>query len=176
VITVDGVASGKSPIFLPGLTAGTHTIKVSRPGFSPAELSLELAAGTPAVPLRFTLQPLETSPGRDEGAIPPAVATNAKRAPDARQGLEPPRRIAGEVAVYPEAARRLRLEGTVALDILVDPKGIPTQMRVVRSAGELLDEAVLSAARTWRFEPARRDGTPVSARYPYRHRFERSGA
>lgn len=175
-ITVDGVEAGRAPVFMPRLRPGTHTVRVSTPGFSPAELSFELTPGSPPVPLRFTLQPLEASDagGAAPASVPAASLSKPEPAPPRR--LVPPRRIAGEVAVYPEAARRLRLEGTVALEILVDAKGRPTEMRVVRSAGELLDEAVLAAARTWRFEPARRGDTPTSARYPYRHHFERSGA
>lgn len=175
LVTVDGIEAGRSPVFMPRLRPGAHTVRVSRPGFSPAELSLELAAGSPPVPLRFSLQPVEAADVGGPG--PPSVPAAApKTEPTSPRRIVPPRRIAGALAAYPDAARRLRLEGTVALDILVDSKGRPAEMRVVRSAGELLDEAVLAAARTWRFEPARRGTTPISARYPYRHHFERSGA
>jgi protein TonB len=56
------------------------------------------------------------------------------------------------------------VEGSVSVLIEINARGVPTDVRVVSRSGERsrdLDRAVVSAARGWRFDPARRDGRPV---------------
>ena len=45
---------------------------------------------------------------------------------------------------------------------LVAADGRPRDIRVARSLGMGLDEKAIEAVRTWRFEPARKDGNPVA--------------
>src|SRR5262249_11052391 len=57
---------------------------------------------------------------------------------------------------YPTIARRMRLEGTVVLRVLVDAVGHAEELRVGKTSGAaILDEAALGAVRDWRFVPAR---------------------
>ena len=49
-----------------------------------------------------------------------------------------------------------------SLWLIVGADGRPRDMRVARSLGMGLDEKALEAVRTWRFEPARKDGQPVA--------------
>jgi TonB family protein len=74
---------------------------------------------------------------------------------------------------YPDDARRLRMSGSVLIEMVVTERGLPERLRVLESAGAMLDETVLSAAATWRFEPAVLDGVKVRVRWPYRHTFVR---
>ena len=46
--------------------------------------------------------------------------------------------------------------------MIVTPEGRAQDIYVMRSAGMGLDERALEAVRTWRFEPARKDGQPVA--------------
>lgn len=64
--------------------------------------------------------------------------------------------------VYPQLARRRRIEGLVLLEAILDRSGrIEPGVRVVRSVPSL-DAAALAAVQRWRFRPARdRDGTAV---------------
>jgi protein TonB len=87
-------------------------------------------------------------------------------------GVTPPVKISGESASYPERARRFDQYGTVAIDLIVDENGLPSQLEVVESAGAILDEVVLDAVRTWRFEPARKDGVRVKVRWQVRHTYK----
>jgi protein TonB len=58
---------------------------------------------------------------------------------------------------YPATARRLGLEGTALLGVLVDAKGRVGEVVVRRSAGHPdLDRAAADAIKQWQFEPARR--------------------
>ncbi|MDA8139469.1 MAG: energy transducer TonB [Desulfobacteraceae bacterium] len=66
------------------------------------------------------------------------------------------------VPVYPDAARRRNSQGTVLLDVLVDPQGRAAQVKMHQSSGfAMLDRSALNAVRQWRFEPARRLGQAV---------------
>jgi protein TonB len=66
--------------------------------------------------------------------------------------------------VYPPRCLRMGIEGTVRVKVLVGEDGRPQEVTVGKSSGEsALDEAAMEAVRTWRFEPARRNGVPVRA-------------
>jgi periplasmic protein TonB len=65
---------------------------------------------------------------------------------------------------YPLLARRLKLEGTVIIRVLVSPKGKAEIVRLGTSAGSnVLDQAALNAVQEWSFVPAQQGGQPVSA-------------
>jgi protein TonB len=89
-------------------------------------------------------------------------------------GVKPPRKISGPTAEYPERARRLRLEGTVSIRLVIDENGLPSDLEVTESAGSLLDEATLAAVRKWRFEPAEKDGVRVKVRWMVRQTYQRA--
>lgn len=64
---------------------------------------------------------------------------------------------------YPPAAKRLRLQGTVILRVMVGRTGGADELNILRSSGSpLLDEAALRAVRGWRFLPARRGNEAVA--------------
>ncbi len=55
---------------------------------------------------------------------------------------------------YPKSALRREIEGKVILNILVDKKGIPVEVKIVTSSGfSILDNAAISSAKAWHFEP-----------------------
>ena len=87
------------------------------------------------------------------------------------QDVTPPVRTRGGPAPYPERARPLHLEGTVAVAMIVDENGMPTEAHVVESGGPILDAAVLEAVRGWRFEPARKAGVKVKVRWTARQTY-----
>ena len=59
----------------------------------------------------------------------------------------------------------MNLLGTVTVEMIVDEKGEPQDLRVVESAGEILDQAVVEGRPRWRYEPARKDGVKVKVRW-----------
>jgi TonB family protein len=244
-VWVDNAEAGKSPLALAGVRPGRHAIRVVLPGFSSAELALDVPAGAFGVPLRFTLQPVSailqvhSDPegaevvidGQPRGTTPlegfslapgkhgvqltrngfaPWVQTVQARAGDripllgrlqaqpsaaelrehlrslgwVREGdflepgpdVTPPQKISGETAPYPEPARRLKLGGTVAIEMTVTGEGEPAELRVVESAGEVLDDAVLAAVRNWRYTPAQKNGVKVRTRVRVEQTFGGKGA
>ena len=77
-------------------------------------------------------------------------------------GVSAPRAIYAPDPEYSEEARKAKYQGTVVLWIIVGPDGRPHDIRVQRSVGMGLDEKAVQAVRTWRFEPARKDGQAVA--------------
>lgn len=63
---------------------------------------------------------------------------------------------------YSEEARKAKFQGTVVLYVVVDEKGQPRELRVVRPLGLGLDEKAIEAVQKWRFKPGLKDGRPVA--------------
>ena len=65
---------------------------------------------------------------------------------------------------YPPLARRLGETGKVVLRVELDESGRVSAAQVLTGSGSArLDAAALAAVRTWRCQPARRDGQAVRA-------------
>jgi protein TonB len=63
---------------------------------------------------------------------------------------------------YPELSRRLAETGKVVLRVELDQTGRVSTAQVITSSGhKRLDAAALAAVRTWRCQPAQRDGQAV---------------
>jgi TonB family protein len=60
-----------------------------------------------------------------------------------------------------EEARKAKYQGTVTLNVEIDPSGKATNIRVQHSLGLGLDEKAIEAVRQWKFKPGYRDGNPV---------------
>jgi TonB family protein len=57
---------------------------------------------------------------------------------------------------YPSAAKKAGLEGKVYLKILIDLKGVVSQVQVVKSSGAaILDSAAVNTAKKYKFAPAK---------------------
>jgi len=76
-------------------------------------------------------------------------------------GVSAPRPIFNPDPEYSEEARKAKYQGTVVLWIVVGPDGKVYDMRIQRSLGLGLDEKAMEAVKTWRFDPAKKDGQPV---------------
>jgi protein TonB len=65
---------------------------------------------------------------------------------------------------YPPIARRMKLEGTVVVQVLVNSDGKPENVRLEKSSGSsMLDQAALTAVQNWSFVPARQGNKMISA-------------
>ena len=78
-----------------------------------------------------------------------------------------PQPVSTRKATYPPLARQRRVGGTVILRALVDENGVVQQVEILRGVRPDLgiDNAAASAVRTWRFQPATKDGVRVKAWY-----------
>lgn len=62
---------------------------------------------------------------------------------------------------FSDEARRAKYQGVVALQIVVDTKGLPENIQIVRHLGMGLDEKAIEAVKQYRFKPAMYHGRPV---------------
>jgi len=77
-------------------------------------------------------------------------------------GVSAPKPLFTPDPEYSEEARKSKYQGVVVLWLVIGPDGRPHEIRVARPLGMGLDEKAIEAVRTWRFDPARKDGQPVA--------------
>lgn len=124
--------------------------------------SSELPGLTVALPGAADLQAGVAGSGAEE--VGPLSAGDVDR---------PPRKIAGALPSYPRWARRAGLEGTVTLRFVVTAQGTVTDVTIRRIEGdERFGPEAIRPTASWRFEPAVKDGKPVSYWYFQSFRFE----
>lgn len=62
---------------------------------------------------------------------------------------------------YSEEARKAKFQGAVMLQIIVDEKGLPRDIKIIRPLGLGLDQKAIEAVEKWKFSPGKKDGKPV---------------
>lgn len=72
---------------------------------------------------------------------------------------------------YPELARKAGMEGLVVIKVVVEPDGSVSSPTIMRSAGDLLDQAALNAVMQVRFKPGLQRGQPVRVSFAVPVRF-----
>jgi protein TonB len=135
-------------------------------------MSSSTTAGGVAAPAGNTLYgelpreapaPEEVQPFRSDRYVPPTQVTVLPRP---LGECRPP------ADAYPEAAKRLGLEGVVVLSLAIDETGALREVRAVEDPGHGFGKAAVeSVRRHCRFAPARRGGDPVATTLRYTVRF-----
>ncbi len=82
-----------------------------------------------------------------------------------------PERLGGPNPVYPEAARRARIQGVVVLECTIGKSGTVTNINVLRGLPLGLTEAATSAVNRWTFKASTINGKPVEVLYILTVRF-----
>jgi len=77
-------------------------------------------------------------------------------------GVSMPRPIYAPEPEFSDEARIAKFQGEVTLLVTIGADGRARNLTVVRSLGMGLDQKAMDAVRTWRFDPARKDGRPVA--------------
>lgn len=77
---------------------------------------------------------------------------------------------------YPAAMRKAGQPGGAILRVVVGPNGRVRDLTLVRASHPDFGASALEAVRRWRFDPARKEGTPVEAQFNLAVAFEVSGA
>lgn len=67
---------------------------------------------------------------------------------------------------FSEKAQKAKYQATVLMTIVVDKSGNVDRIRLDRAAGMDLDDRAVERVKTWRFEPATRNGQPVAVEMP----------
>ena len=152
-VELDGRPVGRTPLLGLPVGPGRHRLRVASPGRRTADLDLELGPDQPALVLTLELHE------RGEETVAPGP------------GVAPPVRLSGDLPRLPSEWRRAGLSGRVEAEALVDAQGRVAELRLLASAGPVLDEAFLESVRAWRFTPARRAGRHVAMWLRLRHEF-----
>lgn len=77
-------------------------------------------------------------------------------------GVKPPRVLQRPEPEYTAEARRQGVQGTLLLELTVDERGRPVNVKVISPIGFGLDERAVETVAKWRFSPASKDGKPVA--------------
>ena len=82
-----------------------------------------------------------------------------------------PEKLSGPNPIYPEAARRARIQGVVVLECTIGKDGTVTEAKVLRGLPLGLTEAAQDAVRKWKFKASTLNGKPVEVLYILTVRF-----
>ena len=94
--------------------------------------------------------------------LPPAESKEPVDKVNPKGGVSAPRAIYTPDPAFSDEARKMRYQGTAAISLIVDASGATREIQIQRPLGLGLDEKAVAAASAWKFDPAQKDGQPVS--------------
>ncbi len=137
-------------------------------------------------------QEIDTAPAPDLETVPPndnTVHTESSSSsglatrspsdstshgpPQVYEQVNQPRLLSSVLPTYPASAQRIRVQGNVVIQTLIDQTGKATDIQVV-SGPLILRQAALDALHRWRYEPGSLNGQPVSVQMLVTIRFQLS--
>jgi TonB family protein len=170
-VIVDGAKVGETPLTSVKMRPGSRKVEVQKDGYEPwsgtltveagkkAKLDVSLKAVVRATPVPApTVEAVDTS--RVYNNVPSEVDTVARKA-------------SGASPSYPSNAPRLRSGDGVSVSValVVTETGEVKDPQIVESGGKIVDEAVLTAVKAWKYTPAVKRGIPVKVRLTVRQTF-----
>ena len=72
-------------------------------------------------------------------------------------------RISGPVPKYPVEAKKKKVQGTVALEAIINKKGAIERLKAV-SGPKILQKSAIEAVRNWKYKPYLLNGKPVAVK------------
>jgi TonB family protein len=168
-VSVDGASRGRTPLTDLRLKPGPRRVDITKDDYEPWTGTVNVQAGKRA---RVDAQ---------LKAVVKVVATPAPviEPPDVNRIYRDtevdtkPRRTSGSTASYPDNAPKLKSgdSASVSLEFVVTENGEVAEVKVIESAGRVIDEAVMAAIRSWKYSPGVKKGTRVKVRMPFRQTF-----
>jgi TonB family protein len=177
MVKIDGTSVGLTPLTGHKVTVGSHRIEVIADGFEPYAERVRIKEGSVARlrPLLKSKQAVVIAPTPPPPPTPaPAPTADATIYDEnAPQITSKPVKTAGKSAEYPREAQALKRgqRASVTVSFVVLESGDVTDVQVVESAGAVVDEAVVSAYKTWKFTPGTKQGAKVKVRVTRRQTF-----
>jgi TonB family protein len=149
---------------IPGLAGGQYTLEFAMPGFRLGKVQTTLVGGA-AAKVDFNLA---------VGQINETVAVTGKKSAQAAAKPQAPAqriKVGGNVQaaqlvrqprpVYPPDLQAAGVEGTVMLQAIILKDGSVGSIKVLKSAGQALDDAAIVSVRQWQYQPTLLNGEPV---------------
>ena len=105
--------------------------------------------------------------GSKDGVVPDGPPTTA---PSTKiytpgDGVKQPIVLSRVSPPYPELARRMRREGFVILECIIDRTGRIREAHVLRSSFAAFEQPALDAVNQWQFAPGTMNGVPVDVQF-----------
>jgi TonB family protein len=161
------------------LPGGKYSLQLSRPGFTRTYVGLELNddernTQTLTMQVDDVKEALRVVFGREPATSPLASGRQTASRPgessrarvcgaDGTGCVTPALKVAEVRPQYPVSASSRGIEGTVIAEATIDEHGSISDVRVLRSADEQLDSAVVEAVGQWQFVPTMLNGAPTAS-------------
>lgn len=117
----------------------------------------------------FSASAANTSPARVDPASPGSQLVVQSTTPEVNgralhigNRMSPPKIVYDPQPQYSQLAREAGEQGTCILTLMVDASGSAKNIHISKPLGYGLDEQAVRTVETWKFEPARRNGEPIS--------------
>ena len=111
-----------------------------------------LGPSTGDAPIADTVAPAQTAPHQQYDGVPVRRIGGGVKAPELIYKIDPE---------FSAEAKKAKFNGIVLVNFIVDAKGKPQNVHVLRGVGMGLDEKALKAVRAYKFKPATELGKPV---------------
>jgi TonB family protein len=172
-VTVDGRAVGRTPLAGLKLKPGRRRFSIALAEHETWTGTVDVAAGeTGRVEVRLRPQPGPTAPTAPPTPLPVDTTRVYENTPGAVD--TPAKKLSGTSPSYPsDRAGRLKSGERVSVVVrfVVTEAGEVQDVSVVESGGKAVDEVVVAAVRSWKFQPARKQGTPVKVLVLFKQTF-----
>ena len=169
-VRVDGRPAGVTPLSALKLKPGKHRIEVALEGHETWAGTVDVAPGESGrVEVRLSALPAPPAPPTPEPVDPARVYENVPGQVDTLA-----KKLSGNSASYPSGrVKRLKSEERVSVVVryVVSETGEVRDVTVVESAGKIVDESVVAAVRTWKYQAATKQGVPVKVHMMFKQTF-----
>ena len=168
-VSVDGASLGRTPLTDLKLKPGPRKVEITKDDYEPWSGTVNVQAGKRAR-VDAELKPLVKVVSTP---TPVVEAVDVNRIYRDNEVDTKPRRTSGSTASYPDNAPKLKSgdSASVSLEFVVSENGEVAEVKVIESAGKVIDEAVTAAIRSWKYSPGVKKGTKVKVRMPFRQTF-----
>ena len=174
---IDATAVGLTPLRGRTLNVGRHRVEIAAEGYDPYSASVKVKEGqTVRVDAQLRAKVVAApSPKVAVAPTPPPAPTPDPHIYDENDPTlsAKPVKTTGKSAEYPKDAMQLKRgqRASVTCSFVVLETGDVTDVQVVESAGESVDNAVVGAYKSWKFTPGMKQGAKVKVRVTRRQTF-----
>jgi TonB family protein len=117
---------------------------------------------------------VDLSPSKPFASLPPITSTASGESiyRAGVDGVSSPKCTYWPNPPYSEEARKFQLSGVIFVDAIVNSEGKLENVRIIRGLPDGMNDATLAIMKTWRCNPALKDGKAVPTRVQFEVHFE----
>jgi TonB family protein len=129
---------------------------IPRPGDPPRSYKLEVPAGTTSA-----LPPGSYTLNVDASKTAASAQANPDRTLKVSPGVIAGNRITFAEPIYPDVAKKAKLNGTVVLDAIIGKDGKMKSLHVLTSTNPIFNNSAMEAVQRWTYKPYLLNGDPT---------------